>query len=120
VQIESMLNGTPVVASNLPGVRVPVETTGMGFVVPIGNTKALASAIGVTLRRPHEYQVPRQEVEKHFSVRRTADGYLQLYERLVREAVIIPYQALLLSRVALLFGLITFFVALFFPWRRGE
>ena len=34
VQVESMACGTPVVASDLPGVRVPVTLTGMGRVVP--------------------------------------------------------------------------------------
>ena len=33
VQVESMLCGTPVVATNLPGVRQPVLTTGMGAIV---------------------------------------------------------------------------------------
>ena len=37
VQIESMLNGTPVVASALPGVRVPTIETGMGLTVPPGD-----------------------------------------------------------------------------------
>ena len=45
VQIEAMMNGVPVVASNLPGVRRPVQTTGMGRVVPIGDSGALAMAI---------------------------------------------------------------------------
>ena len=35
VQVESMLAGTPVVATDLPGVRQPVLTTGMGRIVPV-------------------------------------------------------------------------------------
>ncbi len=45
VQIESMLRGTPVVASDLPGVRQPVTTTGMGRITPIGDSFAIADAI---------------------------------------------------------------------------
>jgi len=45
VQIEAMMNGVPVVASNLPGVRVPVGLTGMGRVIPVGDAQALSSAI---------------------------------------------------------------------------
>jgi glycosyltransferase involved in cell wall biosynthesis len=56
VQIEAMMNGTPCVASALPGVRQPVLTTGMGKVVPIGDANALASAILDILDRPAEYR----------------------------------------------------------------
>jgi len=45
VQIEAMIQGTPSIASNLPGVRVPPRLTGMGEVVPIGDADALADAI---------------------------------------------------------------------------
>jgi glycosyltransferase involved in cell wall biosynthesis len=37
VQVEAMLCGTPSIASDLPGVRQPVEQSGMGEVVPIGD-----------------------------------------------------------------------------------
>jgi glycosyltransferase involved in cell wall biosynthesis len=43
VQIESMMCGTPSIASNLPGVRQPVTITGMGKVVPIGDATQLRS-----------------------------------------------------------------------------
>jgi glycosyltransferase involved in cell wall biosynthesis len=42
VQIEAMMNGKPVVAANLPGVRQPVRMTGMGRVTPVGDAGALA------------------------------------------------------------------------------
>ncbi len=45
VQIESMTCGTPVVATDLPGVRQPVQSTGMGQIVPPRDPKALAEAI---------------------------------------------------------------------------
>lgn len=45
VQAEAMVCGCPVVASNLPGVRVPVKLTDMGEIVPIGNHEALSKAI---------------------------------------------------------------------------
>ena len=45
VQIEAMMNGAPSVASNLPGVRQPVNRHAMGKVFPIGDSAALADAI---------------------------------------------------------------------------
>ena len=37
VQVEAMLCGTPVVASDMPGVRVPIARTGMGRLAPPGD-----------------------------------------------------------------------------------
>ncbi|WP_140727009.1 glycosyltransferase family 4 protein [Pseudomonas sp. Hp2] len=45
VQLEAMLSGARVIASNLPGVRTIVQNTGNGEVVPVGDAPALASAM---------------------------------------------------------------------------
>lgn len=45
VQVEALTCGTPVVATDLPGVRQPVRTTGMGQIVPVMDAPALALAI---------------------------------------------------------------------------
>ncbi|MEL7625835.1 MAG: glycosyltransferase family 4 protein [Anaerolineaceae bacterium] len=45
VQIEAMTQGTPVVASDLPGVRQPVSETNLGRIVPIKNPDAIARAV---------------------------------------------------------------------------
>lgn len=45
VQAEAMILGTPVVASDIPGVRVPIRLTGMGIIVPPKNPHMLAHAI---------------------------------------------------------------------------
>lgn len=45
VQVEAMFNGTPVVASNLPGVRVPILKTKMGELAEPKNPESLAKAI---------------------------------------------------------------------------
>lgn len=82
VQVESMLCGTPVVASGLPGVRVPTRTTGMGLTAPPGDAEALAEALLTVLDEPARFRRPRAEVEAEFSVARTADGYERLLGRL--------------------------------------
>lgn len=45
VQLEAMLSGARVIASNLPGVRTIVQNTGNGEVVAIGDATALAQAM---------------------------------------------------------------------------
>ena len=45
VQAEAMLAGTPVIASNLPGVRIPIRLTKMGEIVEPKNTKQIKQAI---------------------------------------------------------------------------
>ncbi len=51
-----MTCGTPVIASDLPGVRVPVQSTGMGMVVPAANPVILAQAIIHVLENPQAYR----------------------------------------------------------------
>lgn len=53
VQVESLACNTPVVASDLPGVRVPVRQTGSGLIVPVADAKALAQAVLEVLEDPH-------------------------------------------------------------------
>lgn len=85
VQVESMLCGTPVVASDLPGVRQPTTITGMGVVVPPGNDEALAEGILQVLRDPQGFVQPRAEIERNFSQEVVAERYEQIYARVVAE-----------------------------------
>ncbi len=49
VQAEAMVCGCPVVASDLPGVRVPVQLTGMGEIAKVGDSQDLAEKISKVL-----------------------------------------------------------------------
>ena len=69
VQIEAMMNGVPSVASDLPGVRQPARMTGMGEVVPIGDSKALAGAILQIFDHPEQYRGDPEAV-KSSSIRK--------------------------------------------------
>lgn len=84
VQVESMLCGTPVVCSDLPGVRVAVQTTGMGSVVPPGDAPALAAAILDVCDHRARYVKPRAFIAQHYSTARTVHDYLQLYDSLIQ------------------------------------
>jgi glycosyltransferase involved in cell wall biosynthesis len=79
VQVESMSCGTPVVASDLPGVRQPVMLTGMGRVVPPADSHALAQAIIELLDHPESYQGDVNAVIKQFAPQRIAEEYEQLF-----------------------------------------
>jgi glycosyltransferase involved in cell wall biosynthesis len=76
-----MLCGTPVVASDLPGVRQPVLMTGMGEVAPAGDPAALAEALSRVLDDRARYVRPRAEIEATFGVEQTVDAYERLFER---------------------------------------
>lgn len=78
VQIEAMMMGVPVVASDLPGVRVPVWKTKMGKTVSVGQSQKLASAIVEVLQIRHEFIRDRQLIEKEFSFKRTLDFYADI------------------------------------------
>ncbi len=67
VQIEAMLQGVPVVASDLPGVRQPVRMTGLGDVVPVGDARALAAAIVEQIERPPRARQPLADLARAFS-----------------------------------------------------
>jgi glycosyltransferase involved in cell wall biosynthesis len=84
VQVEAMLCGTPCVASNLPGVRQPVLQTGMGLVVPIGDSAALADAVVQILHDRERFVRPRADIAERFSTERTAVEYEALFEELKR------------------------------------
>jgi len=83
VQVEGMLCGVPSIASALPGVRQPVLMTGMGEVVPIGDSAALAEAIIRVLDDKAKYTRPRSDIEALFSTPRTAELYEKLFEELL-------------------------------------
>ena len=79
VQVEAMMMGVPVVASDLPGVRVPIQKTGMGAVVPIKNSQKLSEAIAAVLKNKKEYLKDKNIISKEFCLIKT----INFYEKLV-------------------------------------
>jgi glycosyltransferase involved in cell wall biosynthesis len=82
VQVEAMMCGVPAVASNLPGVRQPVQMTGMGEIAPVGDSDGLAEAILKVLDNPDEYACPPQFIADSFSPICTASEYVRLFDDL--------------------------------------
>lgn len=78
VQVEAMMCGTPVVATDLPGVREPVARTGMGRIVPPRDAATLADALIEILGHRAAFVKPRREVEAAFDANRTLSQYEEL------------------------------------------
>jgi glycosyltransferase involved in cell wall biosynthesis len=87
VQIEAMLQGTPSIASNLPGVRVPPQLTGMGEVVPIGDAAALGEAIIKIVSHPEKYQGSLEEIKNTFDPLVNAAAYEKIYQELLEDLI---------------------------------
>jgi glycosyltransferase involved in cell wall biosynthesis len=80
VQVEAMTCGTPVIASNLPGVRVPVQMSGSGLIVPARDTQALAEALIAILDHPQNYLGNSQLVAQLSTPQAVAEGYEKAFE----------------------------------------
>lgn len=85
VQIEAMLNGVPCVASNLPGVRQPVMQHGMGRVVSIGDSNALADAVNEILAHRKKYITDPEPIRLRYLPDSIAVEYERLFEDLKKE-----------------------------------
>ena len=85
VQIEAMINGTPTVASDLPGVRQPSKMTGMGEIAKIGDSESLAQAVMRVLAQPQQYQGDPKSVADLFNPLTNASAYENLYQELLEE-----------------------------------
>jgi glycosyltransferase involved in cell wall biosynthesis/ubiquinone/menaquinone biosynthesis C-methylase UbiE len=91
-QVEAMLCGTPVVASDIPGARVVVRETGFGRLTPAGQPGALAGSIAHVLQNGNRYQPKRESVRRIFSTDTSLRQYQTLLERLMSpsERVVAP------------------------------
>jgi glycosyltransferase involved in cell wall biosynthesis len=81
VQVEAMLCGTPTVATDIPGLRVPVRLTGMGRLVQPQDERALAEGLVDMLTNREQYIKSRQEIEVIFDMEKT----IATYEGLMRD-----------------------------------
>lgn len=79
VQIEAMMRGTPVVASNLPGVAEPIAKTGYGLLTKPGDVGNLAFTIVEVLSHPNAYCPDPDVVASHYSLQATVDSYERVY-----------------------------------------
>jgi glycosyltransferase involved in cell wall biosynthesis len=79
VQVEAMSNGCPVVATDLPGVRIPIKLTGMGLIVPPRDPQSLAKAVTKILENRKTYLLAKEEITKTFNFQETINNYEKIF-----------------------------------------
>jgi glycosyltransferase involved in cell wall biosynthesis/ubiquinone/menaquinone biosynthesis C-methylase UbiE len=82
-QVEAMLCGTPVVASDIPGARVAVKETGFGKLSAAGDPGTLADTICDVVQNLDQYCPTTEGVRQIFSTERSLNQYQTLLENLV-------------------------------------
>ncbi len=85
VQLEAMLCNSPVVASDLPGVRTIIKNTKMGLIAKTKDEKDLAKKILEILNNRKKYVKPREEILKKYSTEVLVDKYKKLFLKLIKE-----------------------------------
>jgi glycosyltransferase involved in cell wall biosynthesis len=83
VQVEAMLNNVPCVASALPGVRRPVQMHGMGEVVPVGDSSALAEALLAVFAERGKYHCDTAALARQYDPDTVAQEYELLFGKLM-------------------------------------
>lgn len=83
VQLEAMLCNTPVVASDLPGVRTIVQNTGMGLIAERKNEDDLAKKILEVLENRDKYVKESEEILKLYSTDVLVGKYRKLFDKIV-------------------------------------
>ncbi len=78
VQVEAMWRGVPCVASDMPGMRYPVQASGMGRLVPPGDARALADALADTLLQGPPHHASAEELTRLFGTQTACKPYLDL------------------------------------------
>jgi glycosyltransferase involved in cell wall biosynthesis/SAM-dependent methyltransferase len=86
VQVEALLCGTPVVATDIPGARVVVGETGCGLLVAPGDPGALATGLVSVLRDRARYRPSRPVIRRTFDPGAALDAYEGLLESLTSKA----------------------------------
>jgi glycosyltransferase involved in cell wall biosynthesis len=86
VLVEAMATGTPVVATDAGGMPDVVEDNRNGFLVPVGDSRAMADRIGMLLKDTElrrSFGVEGKKMADQYLPDRIAGQHLELYRRLL-------------------------------------
>jgi glycosyltransferase involved in cell wall biosynthesis len=85
--LEAMATGLPVVASRVGGIPEVVTEPENGYLVPPANIHALSSALEKCAKQVllhKDYSQNRKKIATSFSLERTVNKYLELYEHVIQ------------------------------------
>lgn len=80
VQVEAMLCGTPVVATDMPGIREAIRLTGYGRLAPPRDSEKLADAILDALENRKGFGISRDKLLGLFGMEKTVAEYQKLFD----------------------------------------
>jgi glycosyltransferase involved in cell wall biosynthesis len=85
VQLEAMSAGTPVIASDLPGIREPIQVTAMGLLVPAKNIHKLSRAIIEVIdgKSKNKYSKNKNKLESIFSKKDCVVKYEKIIKKII-------------------------------------
>ncbi|MBI5356000.1 glycosyltransferase family 4 protein [Candidatus Collierbacteria bacterium] len=81
VQVEAMLAGVAVVASDLPGVRIPISLTGGGIIVKPRDAGALSKAISLYLEKKANKLELARKAALIFRQGKTLEDYAEIFRQ---------------------------------------
>ncbi len=86
VQVEAMMTGVPALASDLPGVRQPVRSTGFGEIVPTRDAAAIHEALAAFDPGRFDSEAQGRRARELYGLDTVIDRYEALIQRLSGQA----------------------------------